>query len=114
MELGQGFPFDRVQFLRFLVRGNRMPPSLLEGGGGTTWLMLLIMWWIRLYVDVFVLGSVFKEWTILVVCSSFRDRREAIGRYLVPVYQCSDCFDQKHLELDICWLLYAVVEVVIW
>ena len=56
----------------------------------------------------------FKEWTILVVCSRFRDRREAIGRYLVPDYQCSDCFDQKHLELDTCGLLYSVVEVVIW
>ena len=99
--------------MRFLVRGNRMPPSLLEGGGGTTWLMLLIMWWIRLFVDVFVLGSVSKEWTILVVCSRCRYRREAIGRYFVPVYQCSDCFDQKHLELDTWGLLYSVVEVVV-
>jgi hypothetical protein len=63
---------------------------------------------------VFVLGSVFKEWMILVVCSRFRDRREAIGSYLVPVYQCSDCFDQKRLELDTCGLPFSVVEVVVW
>ena len=72
-----------------------MLPSLVEGGGGTIWLTLLIMWWIRLFVDVFVLESVLKDRTILVVCWRYQYRREAIGRYLVPVYQCSDCFDEN-------------------
>lgn len=99
------FPFGGSAFLRSVFCGNRMSPSLLEGGGGTIWLTLLIIWWIRLFVNVFVLESVFKDWTIRVVCWRYRYRREAIGGYLVLVYQCSDCLDQKHLELDTCRLL---------